>query len=444
MTKRPIIFNLVGVNYASIPTEEATWTSLELITEVPSDEAEVWFGALEHLTENLNLHFSQISRNTASGNAGVFEISRTSALSDFQFVWRKNRNEPLLLYMLSAPSTVPEGLDIKAILGSIDVKSVPQHRVAAHRNGQVEFNGKKWDGEYWLDNNIRLGPPSIQFEDAIEEPDTLYSNGPRIVMVDALMPSFGQIDWSSRFKVLCEEIALFLTIVTGQLFNVPKQELKWLLPLPVRSTTTIAGWTGYFDPTPANVMPDRGSDKPLPTYDATRPDLTPLTSEYPPGNTTSLPADTSVLWASFRSLDERKRTQFKRSAAKFQEALYVWNLRISLSFALCIVACEALKPSGKVADKENARDVIKRYLGDKIAAELDQLFEVSTLMSATKATQVRNKHLHRGELFGDEFRARLATQSFSDPTFSMAERQMRLITQAVLIEWLRLAKNDTP
>ena len=52
--------------------------------------------------------------------------------------------------------------------------------------------------------------------------------------------------------------------------------------------------------------------------------------------------DVVELWASFRALPPERRLQFLQAAAKWQEAIAQWPR--TLSFALMVVACEALKP----------------------------------------------------------------------------------------------------
>jgi hypothetical protein len=64
------------------------------------------------------------------------------------------------------------------------------------------------------------------------------------------------------------------------------------------------------------------------------------------GNVTEemLPADVADLWVAYTALTADQHRQFLQAAAKWQEALTHWRERSTLSFALMVVACEALKP----------------------------------------------------------------------------------------------------
>jgi hypothetical protein len=50
----------------------------------------------------------------------------------------------------------------------------------------LEYHGLAWKGEFWLDERLRLGPPSIQYEKA--------GFGPRAIVLDAQVESVGVVD----------------------------------------------------------------------------------------------------------------------------------------------------------------------------------------------------------------------------------------------------------
>jgi hypothetical protein len=186
-------------------------------------------------------------------------------------------------------------------------------------------------------------------------------------------------------------------------------------------------------------MPIKGMQKSVHLYDASRPDLTPLSSEYPAGDEVALPLDSRDLWASYRGLNSTELEHFSQAAAKFQEALYLWSFRPTLSFALLVTACEALKPREKKYNNKNHEFVVEELLGTEIGDKLKLCFSNAGLLQGKSAQRIRNQHLHGGDWFGGEFRLRLATHSFDDPTFDEAIRLLRRVTQAALIEWLRRA-----
>jgi hypothetical protein len=435
MPKGPIFFTSSGGNPPLMPLEVLSWETLPLLTTVTPEKAEMWLGALEHLCVDLNLGLRQFTQNDPVRNAGVIEIASNCPNAELKLFWRKERNQTLFVYVQSVSGTLPESLKSESMLYLIEAKIAAQAQTKIHRNGQICYRGKKWTGEFWLNDNVRLGPTSIHYEDAIGEPENIYYGAPRVVMVDALIDSFGQIDWSNRFDVLREEIALFLTVMTGNLFYVSKPKLDWFTDH--KGNMNMVGWIGYSEPAASREMPLRAIMHPIPNYEVLRPDLTPLSSAYPPGDVMSLPTDACALWTTFLAQNETKRTQFRQAAAKFQEALYVWDFRRTLSFTLCVAACEALKPLDSAYDDSNYEYVIRYYLGKPVLKQLNNLLRDSGLLGGKTARIIRNRHFHRGEFFGGEFQPRYATHGFKDPTFSVAERQLRLVTQAALIEWLR-------
>ncbi len=78
-----------------------------------------------------------------------------------------------------------------------------------------------WRGELWLDDTIRLGPPTRQYETA------LY--GPRVILVDALIDCAGQSDFPYAFDQKLHEIAAFLTVVMGIRVSLPENRSVWSL-----------------------------------------------------------------------------------------------------------------------------------------------------------------------------------------------------------------------
>jgi hypothetical protein len=109
----------------------------------------------------------------------------------------------------------------------------------------------------------------------------------------------------------------------------------------------------------------------------------------------SVRSDIADLWALYRSLNGKQRVQFLQAAAKWQEAMIQWQDRPSLSFALMVVACEALKPPD-ADDRQNCYDLIQALLGRTVVDRVRQ--------NSFPAQHVRSTHLHTGEFLrtGDE------------------------------------------
>jgi hypothetical protein len=172
-------------------------------------------------------------------------------------------------------------------------------------------------------------------------------------------------------------------------------------------------------------MPVRGSDKPIPLYPVDNPPIGIDSS----ANEISVRADITDLWRLYRGLSVEQRRQFLQAAAKWQEALIHWRERASVSFALMVVACEALKPPD-ADDRHNCYHVIEALLGKSTAEQLRQ--------HDFPAQWVCSTHLHTGEFHGSELvRMAFMSSSYQDPTFSEAHWEMARVTKAAIIEWLK-------
>jgi hypothetical protein len=103
--------------------------------------------------------------------------------------------------------------------------------------------------------------------------------------------------------------------------------------------------------------------------------------------------DIAELWRLYCGLLADRQRQFLQAAAKWQEALIHWQDRASLSFALMVVACEALKPRD-ADDRYNCYHVIEALLGRSTMEQLRQ--------HPFAAQRVRSSHLHMGDFHGAE------------------------------------------
>jgi hypothetical protein len=127
-------------------------------------------------------------------------------------------------------------------------------------------------------------------------------------------------------------------------------------------------------------------------------------------------------------LTDDQQRQFLQAAAKWQEAMIHWQERPSLSFALMVVACEALKPSD-ADDRLNGLDVLEALLGKPVADRLRQ--------DAFQAQRVRSTHLHTGKFHGSELVRAVFMSSYEDPSFRDTHRELARVTPAAMIEWLK-------
>jgi hypothetical protein len=188
---------------------------------------------------------------------------------------------------------------------------------------------------------------------------------------------------------------------------------------------------GYTETKNPLAMPVRDAEQAAPLHPVNRP---------PAGidgstNEISIREDVVELWELFRGLKADKWRQFLRAGAKLQEALIHWQDRDSLSFALLVVACEALKPL-QGHERYNGPDVIEALLGKQVADRLRQ--------QPFPAQWVRSSHLHVGEFHGSELDwAAFISSTYRDPSFDEIRRDLTRITRGAIVEWLKRSGDVT-
>ena len=107
-----------------------------------------------------------------------------------------------------------------------------------------------------------------------------------------------------------------------------------------------------------------------------------------------IPDDIEQLWESFVRLPSPKREHLLRAGNAYLIAKSMWPDQRTAYVAFLVVACEALKPTGKRYDRLNAYDVIASLVS---ASEAQRLHELSI-----HPQKVRSEHVHRGELAAGE------------------------------------------
>lgn len=246
-----------------------------------------------------------------------------------------------------------------------------------------------------------------------------------MIIVDAVVDCVGPADATFVFRTRLSELSAFLSVMMGAGVQIPEQGQVWTW---TDAADCAVRQLGYVERENLQEMPARGAYRSVPLTQVNRPDLSlrgidgSMTEE-------SLPADVTDLWTAYRTLPAGQCRQFLQAAAKWQEAQKLLRSSSTLSFALMVVACEALKPAGAEFTKHNIYHVIDALLGKAVA---DRLLE-----PWFRPQDVRNVHLHRGEFCGSEFVDMALSRSYQDPTFDQARRALAPIAQESIIEWLR-------
>jgi hypothetical protein len=236
----------------------------------------------------------------------------------------------------------------------------------------------------------------------------------------------GPGDCPYAFDQRLRELAAFLSVVLGTAVRLHETRQAWTFSAGL-SDCAVRSF-GYFESANPDKMPTRGAARPVPLRPVSRPDFS-LRGIDGTTNELATPADLGELWARFSALSPDRRRDFLQAAAKWQESLANWGKQPTLSFALMVVACEALKPPDPEFRDHNVYQVVEALLG-KVAA--DRLQE-----QGFRAQEIRSAHLHRGEFRSSEFIFDLMDSTYQDPTFDQAHRALADISQAAIIEWLR-------
>lgn len=387
--------------------------------EVPKEQADTWLRYLYAECERRRWSSGGIGQLEARENSGSITVNIGGAAKpQLAVVWERKRGGPIKVRARSAG--VPEFplVEAEEFFSQVNDRCRSGVTEPVYRRGQLQFDGLAWRGEFWLDDTVRLGPPTEQYEAALL--------GPRFVLVDAVVDCVGRGDSAYVFDRLVRELAAFLSVVMGVDVRPPEQGRVWTFTS--RPADCAVRDLGYIEQENPKQMPVRGACPPLPLNETNRPDFSNRGIDENSHEQT-LPADITELWAKYRSLTPNQREQFLQVAAKWQEALSHWSERPTLSVALMVVACEGLKPSNRQSRRHNVYHVVEALLG---AATADRLQE-----QWFRPQDVRNVHLHRGEFRSSELLHNTMMSSFQDPTFDQARRELAPIAQAAIIEWLK-------
>lgn len=388
--------------------------------DVPKESADHWTRYLLAGCEERGWSLSGLVEHQRHEDSGTKHVNRQNGQAPLIVVWERKRDEVM---KVKARSSLPTDLtldELQAFFDDVNERCASKAMSRFYRWGYLEYFGRPWLGELWLEDNLRLGPPSTQYDRSVD--------GPRAVIVSAKVNATCEADAAKVFNDLLTELGLFLSLIMTavvQTANQPEQVWTWEIDAEGK-TISSARQIGYIERNGPAQMPERGVVRPIPTYSLTRPAVSVRLSME---EQVTLPSDVSELWSHYKALKHEQKSKFLQGAAKWQEALTNWAKRRTLSFTLLVIACEALKPSDPKFNDHTINEVIAALLGDAVSARLKQDW--------FRAHDVRSQHVHLGELHGGEFQLS-SMREFHDPSFDEAHRELSRIANAATIEWLRL------
>lgn len=390
---------------------------------VSAKDAETWMAHLNAEIEERGWNSSSFSQLDSAENSGTLSVHTTNGPSPptLDIVWERPRGKELRLR--ARPSGDPVlSLDVAQDFLDATGRRVRTGKVlSAHRQTLLTYDGLPWRGELWLDDNHRLGPPS-------KHPDTLL--GPQIVIVDAIVEGIGQQGVTTNFSKRLTELRVFLGFVLGLKLEVRKFEQGWVCDVDAEGhfTGCTLRNTGYIELVSQAGFPKGGSTRPVERRDVERPGLGPygITSDM---HEKWVPGDIEELWQRFMTLPPAKRDHLLQAGNAYMTAQLMWPSQRTAYAAFLVVACEALKPTGRRYDRMNVYDVVASLVG---AGEAQQLRQLSL-----HPQKVRSEHFHRGKLSAGELLPMLMHNHFMDPSFDEMLRILARVCRICLIEWLR-------
>lgn len=391
--------------------------------DVPKEQADTWLQYFSAECARRGWSCMNFGQLDAKENSGSITVGTGGdGQSQLAVVWDRKRDGPIKVRARSA-GTIEFPLEqANDLFHHVNERSRSRATEQFDHRWSLSYDGLPWRGELWLDDTLRLGPPS--------QHDNLALIGPRIILVNARINGIDQLHASSRFNVALQELSVFLTVVMGT--NVrpsPNGGRGWTwgtdssgqLECDIRNI-------GYLEKQWSAEMPTKGQIQLVPFRTVRRPDFS-LRGIDGTQTELHLPEDILDLWQAFTGLSPDRRRQFLQVASMWQLALSLDQEHQTARFAWMVAACEVLKPSDPQFRDHNIYHVVEALLGKPNADLLQEEW--------FRPQDVRNAHLHRGEFRGSEFVHHLMLSSFRDPSFDQACRVLWQIAQAAIIEWLR-------
>ena len=406
---------------ADLRFEAGEWP-IELV--VPAKDAETWMAHLTAEMEERGWSSSGLSQLDGAENSGTLSVHTASGPSPpaLDIVWEKPRGAALRLR--ARPSGTPL-LSLEVARDFINATSARQRAgktLRAHRWTLLTYGGLPWRGEVWLESQLCLGPPSKHPTDALL--------GPQALIVDVMVEGIGQQGVSANFQTRLHELRVFLSVVLGLNVTTNKFERGWVCDVDerVQITDCRLGHVGYAETSKTPGFPSVGNAPPIARREVSRPGLGP-SGIWPDMHEQWVPADIEELWRTFTGLSAPKREHFLRAGNSYLIARSMWSDQRTAYAVFLVVACEALKPSGKRYDQANVYDVVASLISPIEGERLRGL--------SVPPQRVRSKHVHRGELAAGELLPILIHNPFMDPSFDEMISELSRISRVCLIEWLR-------
>ena len=428
MSKRPISAKILIADgqgqMNELPDHRFDADDWPISVIISPQSAATWIAHLAAECESRDWNFSGLSQLEPEQNNGSMTIYAPvlGTASAIEVAWEKDRDKQLLVRARPGPLSVDSASEFFTAIDSRLKNGTTQREPC---RAWLTYDALPWRGELWLDDNLRLGPPS-QF------PDTIF--GPQIVVVDAMVEGIGWQGIRAKFQRTLFDIRVFLSVVLGCHFAEMKLTNGWAYEIDARGQFIGCRLArlGYVELKAASGFPAAGSAPPIDRRSIARPGVGEhgvtlgITSDM---TERWVPDDIEKLWGLYCDLPDDKRDQFIKAGNAHLIAQNMWPDQRTACASFLVVACEALKPKGKNYDEMNVYDVVESLAGAGKGAALR--------IEPNHPQKVRSKHFHRAGLFGGELSELLINDPFQDPSFGNMLDLLEMYTRTCLIEWLR-------
>jgi hypothetical protein len=389
---------------------------------VPASEADDWMAHLYAEMEDRGWQAAGISQVDIGENSGTLSVTTThdGPPRRVELIWERARGGALRIR--GRPADAEDSSDlVESFLAAIERRHAERRVDRSHQRAVLTYLGLPWRGELWLQDDLRLGPPS-------KFPESLI--GPQAVVVDAMCDGIGKRGIHASFDSLVSSLRRVLGFVLGLQLRGAQFHNDWVPEIAPdgRITDCVIRPVGYVELNQSPDFPTAGHIGAVPREPVRRPDLGRI-GIWPDMTEEWVPDDIEDIWSAFRGLGDEPRARLLRAADAYRVAQSLHPEHRTAAAAYCVVACETLKPPGEQYDKKTIYDVVTALLGSGDADRLRGLLH--------KPQKVRNQQFHRGELAAGELLPRLMFDDFHDPSFDQMLDDLWLTTRVCLIEWVR-------
>ena len=355
---------------------------------VPARRAASWMAQLDAECELRGHATSSLSQLDPTENSGTSHVSLGKGANPtaVEIVWERARDKLLLISARPSGEPSPALAEIRAFLAAVTRACRANRKKRMHRRAYLTYEGLPWRGELWLSPNLCLGPPTMRGD---------YLNDPQIIIVDAVVEAVASRGINAEFGRVLRELIIFLDVIIGIRMSQQQDKRVWVNTVDDkgRYTRCELRQSAYYELDPEPKMPVPGSHRAVPNKHVQRPGLGAL-GIRPDDAELTVPDDIHGLWHQLQSLPEPRRRQFLQAGNAYSIAQLMWPDQRTTITSFLVVACEALKPSGRKYRGANVYDVIASLQGAAVAETLRTL--------ALYPQGVRSQLFHHGTVVSDE------------------------------------------